>query len=488
MLADPERWHTDEQVAYLVFGQSQSQPSNPNLRTGVTTGVTNTGWTTVNLGDTYNNMVVVATANYVDNDVPLVTRIDDVGNSSFKVQVQRADNSTAPINSSATVYFTVVEAGVYNTAQHGVKMEAFTFDSSLTDHAATSWVGTSRGYAQSYAAPVVVGQVMSSNDPDFSVFWARGAAAGLAPAPGALHVGKHVGGDTDTTRATEQIGYIVIESGSGSIGGMDYVAGVGANTVVGSDNGPAVTYPLSGLSSVTSAVVSSAGMNGSDGGWPVLSGINAVSPSGLKLVAEEDKLGDIEQWHTTEEMAYLVFGQDGSPLRGQATLNGLAASNAAAVLTQAQAEEMASQALAAWASVLDVTQLPDIDVSVADLPGDQLGLATGSSIILDVDAGGMGWFVDSTPLDNSEFDSVQGQASLVADSDSPAAKQYDLLTVLAHEIGHTLGQGHAGSDQLMAETLELGVRRLPSGSASLELLGDDLLDDLADDVAGVWNR
>ena len=41
--------------------------------------------------------------------------------------------------------------------------------------------------------PVVVGQVMSYNDPDFSVFWSRGGTPDEPPSNTTLFVGKHVG-------------------------------------------------------------------------------------------------------------------------------------------------------------------------------------------------------------------------------------------------------------------------------------------------------
>ena len=74
------------------------------------------------------------------------------------------------------------------------------------------------------------------------------------------------------------------------------------------------------------------------------------------------------------------------------------------------------------------------------------------------------WFVDPTPLDNSEFPVATDQG-LQADNGSPAAGRMDLLTVLLHEMGHTLGLGDLDPStypsNLMAGTLPPGTRRLP---------------------------
>ena len=72
-------------------------------------------------------------------------------------------------------------------------------------------------------------------------------------------------------------------------------------------NGPPFSYALSGLSSASVAVVSSAGMDGYNGGWPVLYGQNPVTSSTLSLTIDEDQLKDSERSHTTEQVSYAIF-------------------------------------------------------------------------------------------------------------------------------------------------------------------------------------
>ena len=61
------------------------------------------------------------------------------------------------------------------------------------------------------------------------------------------------------------------------------------------------------LSSITTAVASMAGMDGGNGGWPVLHGTNPVGSSGLKLAIDEDQLFDSERSHTPEQVAFLAM-------------------------------------------------------------------------------------------------------------------------------------------------------------------------------------
>ena len=264
-------------------------------------------WQTVSLGNVYQSPVVVATVQIDDGSQdPVVARVRNAGASSFDVRLQ----TTTGVNAASfDVQFFVVEEGIYTEAVHGVTMEAVRTNSTITARAG-SWTREPRSFVNSYVNPVVLGQVMTANDPAWSVFWASAATTRTAPpAAGNFAAGKHVGEDPLSTRADETIGYIVIESGAGQFGGLTFQTGVGTDLVRGVDNTTSgFDYPLSGGGSPFSAVVSSAGMDGVNGGWPVLYGFAPVDLDRLTVVIDEDIAGDSERSHTTEQVAYLVLG------------------------------------------------------------------------------------------------------------------------------------------------------------------------------------
>jgi hypothetical protein len=111
-----------------------------------------------------------------------------------------------------------------------------------------------------------------------------------------------------------------------------------------------------------------------------------------------------------------------------------------------------------------LARMRGVDLRVADLGGNELAQFDGRAITLDDTADGWGWFVDPTPLTNEEFRRDATDSALTALANGPAAGHMDLLTVLAHELGHVIGldddvTGSAGD--LMSGTLPAGVRRLP---------------------------
>ena len=116
-----------------------------------------------------------------------------------------------------------------------------------------------------------------------------------------------VGEDPITTRADETIGYIVIEAGSGTIDGVDYVAALGADIVKSVTNAPPYSYSLSGLTDPQVAVVTMAAMDGNNGGWGLLYGASPLSATTLNIAVDEDVANDTERSHTGEQVAYIVF-------------------------------------------------------------------------------------------------------------------------------------------------------------------------------------
>jgi hypothetical protein len=258
---------------------------------------------TVVLVNSYTSPVVACTVQYDNNTTPVVTRVSAVGSSSFQVRLQNPSDGAVATDD---VNCLVVEEGTWTI--DGVNIEAQTYLSTLTDRRG-NWNGQSQSYGQAYTNPVVIGQVMTENDANWSHFWSNGGSRQTPPSATTLNTGKAVGEDPVTNRADETVGFIVIEAGHGTIGGVEFEAALGTDTVRGTGNNPPYSYSYSTPFSAapTVAVASQSAMDGNDGSWVQAHGATLSSATTLFLSVDEDQVGGNERRHTHEQASYAVF-------------------------------------------------------------------------------------------------------------------------------------------------------------------------------------
>ncbi len=288
-----------------LIASFSSYAAELQLETQALSNVSSSAWTTVSFSNSYVEPVVVCSIRYNNNALPQLVRMRNAQASSVEVQLQNPSNLSL---SGEAVDCLIVEAGTW-TLPDGRAIEAQRVVSSTTNRK-NSWTPQGQSYNQSYTNPVVLGQVMTNNDADWSVFWASNGSQTNPASSTGLATGKHVGEDSDTTRANETLGFIVIEAGSGAINGVAYEVALGADSVRGY-NTTGYTYsfntPFSQAPSF--GVVTQSAMDGGDGSWASLVGVNPFSSTGFTLLVDEDQIGDGERNHTNEQVSYIVFAE-----------------------------------------------------------------------------------------------------------------------------------------------------------------------------------
>lgn len=266
-------------------------------------------WVTVDLVNTYDTSVVVCTYNLrtnANNDATV--RVRNTGSDTFEVRVQRFE--TSDIFTPSDVHCLIADEGI-NTLSDGRVIEARTVSSTVTAGNSPGWgsantTNVTASVTGGHSNLVILGQVMTFNDPKASVFWTNNCSNRGTPATLTnICVGKHIGMITGS-RADETLGFIVTESGTGSVNDVDYAFARGPNSVRGTGNAPPYQYTVSG--NFDTGVLSNAAENGGNGGWAVLYGNDPLPNNRINLAVEEETVeGDTSRGHIDEEIYYGVF-------------------------------------------------------------------------------------------------------------------------------------------------------------------------------------
>lgn len=293
---DAETTHVAETISHLTFGETGLLPALMR-QTVMETGRLDLtdAEQTITLSHDFAAPVVLAFVTTTNGVDPVTARVISAAGNSLTLRLQEPNNLDGTHVVESVTYL-VAEAGRWMLPD-GTLFEAGTMQSSRLTPQGFDSVGFSAGFD---AAPVVLSQVQTFNGSDFVVTRQTGVtASGLSVAlqeEEALNSGTH---------ATETIGWIAIEAGSGSVDGLRWLSAQGsaitdADTLLsfGTDLGPHA-LAVAGVSSFA----------GADTGWTRGAG---VSGTGFTVSVEEDTSLDAETGHVGETVGFIAVSGAGT--------------------------------------------------------------------------------------------------------------------------------------------------------------------------------
>ncbi len=264
-------------------------------RTAVTQTST-TQWHTVGFTNTIANAVVKMFAQDVTGD-PFTIRVRNITDSGFEFQLDEFDYQDGT-TALETISWMAVASGMH-TLNNGLMIDAGFVS-------ATNGTSSAVSFNTSFTTPIVFSQLSSDNDLSAVVTRNQNVSAS------GFNVQMREQESNSVTHATEQIGWIAIESGGSAAAGML----VGSTGDVVTHNNTVVNF--GGTFGV--APIFLADMQSLDGGDPAYTAGTSLSATQANIYIDEEGSNDAETSHTAETVGYTAL-QAGTYLANSA-ING----------------------------------------------------------------------------------------------------------------------------------------------------------------------
>ena len=286
----------------------------PTLEVGTTTA--STSWSTVTLSNEYDEPVVVTSLLDGNNpNSPVSVRVRNADTTNFEVRLDFPTDNFAPATSnSETVYYMVVEAGVWTLGDGSTKLEAGIVEDVSRVNCSTcgSWNnGTDVLYAQTYSTtPLVLHQVVTENDASWiTSFLSDDTSATTPPGTDGFQVALNAA-EVTTSHSAEDIAYVVWQSETAdTFEGVQFETDLTGNTVRGYSNAHRTENFDQTYTSAPIVLASQLTARSTEGSWMM---VDTITASQVTLYVDEDQTLDSERSHTTEYGGYVTFATSGT--------------------------------------------------------------------------------------------------------------------------------------------------------------------------------
>lgn len=292
----------DEIKEITIGGTVAWTATKPIMETGrvyVSTTINGGSIGSVSFTNSYSNPVVVAYMADGAGTQTVGTRVRNLTSSGCEIFMEEPDSEGHAANN---LHYVVCETGRWETPE-GVTIEAGThYTTNIRRSGYSDTYGDSISFSSSFPSrPAVLHHLNTRNATSFMGSQANSVSnTGFKTSMEAMDTGKSSSG--------EDIGWVAIETGSGSLNGNTYEAGYGSDgSNDGIDDTPHTINYSQSYGTTPDVVISGNTMVGIDG---YVTQASSTGSSSANVWAMEDQVGDTERVHADETFGWFIIDPD----------------------------------------------------------------------------------------------------------------------------------------------------------------------------------
>ena len=298
---DSEIGHTSEVVDFLAVegsGILEAFPAPSEMIIGEVGTISNLNPLnqTITLNNTYTNPVVFALPVSYNDAEPAIARINDIQSDSFSVYLSEPEHLDDR-HADETITYLVIEAGTWEL-ENGTRIKVGSLD---TDKMTTSSWENLNFESDFSQTPAVLSTVQTDNGTQFVRTRQKGKSVdGFELSLESEEANKSSG------HATETVGWLAMETGSGSWSGFDYTVGSTAEEI--DDSWDTVSFGQT-FATTPNLLASLSSYVGAD---PAGLRYRNLGSSQVQFKVEEDMSFDSEIGHIDESVDFLAIAGSGN--------------------------------------------------------------------------------------------------------------------------------------------------------------------------------